>query len=1243
MAEKPTARYVAALMVLSAFCGLTTRSYGQVSRSEQSCIATFNKGIGKVAKAQGQAVGKCLNDFAAGRLVSTTPETCLVTDVFGRVSTTTNLALKSISSRCVQPFPFGTAPITDAVPDAVITEIDLVHGAIGRNLDTALVSTTAGAHCQASVSAALRKCSDMRRREFIKCQKAGLRAGVITDAASLEATCLGTGDDPQPDPRGKIARACGDIVTAAIAGRCGGVDLAVAFPPCGSATQGALASCLAAESGCQVCRFLNELDGLARDCDRFDDGNGNNGSCGAECGDGILQDGEPCDDGNQNSGDGCSNACRVEPGWSCSGSPSVCTPTCGNGVLDAGEECDDGGTANGDGCSAACTVETGYTCTGSPSVCTRNCGNGIIGAGETCDDGNGASGDGCSSSCQVEPGYKCTGQPSVCTFVCGNGVFDPGETCDDGDTTAGDGCSPLCQIEPGWLCSGMPSHCVPLCGDGLIRGGETCDDGNATSGDGCSFTCQVEAGFSCVGSPSNCTPNCGDGFIRGAETCDDGNAVSGDGCSGVLCRQEVGWTCAGQPSVCHRNCGNGHLDPQEECDDGNLVNGDGCNAGCRAEPGYACGGEPSVCVHTCGNGFLDAGETCDDGNTTNRDGCSASCRTESGWYCGIPGTPCSRFDVFIDTPAHGIFTTASSITVTGHYTTLPAGHAAITFNGVPASVGEVNPVTRTFSHTLPLSQAAIFNPMKVSLTNTDTGEDVRDRIVVIDGPSVADGALSPQSVALRMNDSGLDSIEPIVGQLAASQLNIGALLPAGTVISDSCAINTFLGCLGSARVTIANPPPSYGSLAFNADSMQDFVEADITINNIRIDVDINGSGLVPSCGLRLTANALLLNGNYAMQPENDAANNVDVNLTGPMGVNFAGFNHTFTSGICDAPIIGDIINALLPDIQSLAVNGIKGFLDDPDGSGPQESPIAEGFETALAGISIAGPIGQGVGLMFESPLFDVLEDPTGITFGSNSRFTVSVGNGPGQCVPPPGAPNFTASYAPASTFPTFGATTPVAHTPYGLGIAISTAAFNQLLRGETECGLMRTSLSTIDIDGPGGAPPLPITAGVLSLLSPEFGQLPGNTPLRVDIAPTLAPVLTGNAGPNGELAELKIAHIAIDIVEPGPETVWLSGAFDARLGLNFAFLPDGSGLSISISEPSASDLTMTVIDNPLGTNEAQIEAVLPGLIRAQIPDLAGALAGFPLPQFFGLSLGGVEVSRTGGQFMGLYANLTPAP
>src|SRR5581483_6809560 len=312
MAEYPTARYVAAVLAVSAVCGLTHRADAQVPRSAQTCITTFNKGIGKVAKAQDTAGGKCITDFASGRLVSTTPELCLISDPSGRVGSPTTRVATQAGTRCPGPRPCGTSSMAAAAPAAVITDIDLLHGAIGRNLGTALVPNAAVARCQSSVSAAVRKCSDMRRREFVSCQNNGLRSGTITNAATLESTCLGTGDATQPDPKGKIARACGTVIADTIAKRCGGVDLSAAFPACHTGTQTGLASCLSGATGCQVCRFLNEVDGLARDCDRFDDGNGDNGSCGAECGDGVVQAEEACDDGDLTSGDGCSNTCRIE-------------------------------------------------------------------------------------------------------------------------------------------------------------------------------------------------------------------------------------------------------------------------------------------------------------------------------------------------------------------------------------------------------------------------------------------------------------------------------------------------------------------------------------------------------------------------------------------------------------------------------------------------------------------------------------------------------------------------------------------------------------------------------------------------------------------------------------------------------------------------------------------------------------------------------------------------------------------
>src|SRR5690242_5292458 len=66
---------------------------------------------------------------------------------------------------------------------------------------------------------------------------------------------------------------------------------------------------------------------------------------------------------NMTSGDGCSNNCTLEPGYTCTGMPNVCTFTCGNGTVSGNELCDDGNTTSGDGCSSLCVPE--ITCNGS--------------------------------------------------------------------------------------------------------------------------------------------------------------------------------------------------------------------------------------------------------------------------------------------------------------------------------------------------------------------------------------------------------------------------------------------------------------------------------------------------------------------------------------------------------------------------------------------------------------------------------------------------------------------------------------------------------------------------------------------------------------------------------------------------------------------------------------------------------------------------------------------------------------
>jgi hypothetical protein len=599
-----------------------------------------------------------------------------------------------------------------------------------------------------------------------------------------------------------------------------------------------------------------------------------------------------------------------------------------------------------------------------------------------------------------------------------------------------------------------------------------------------------------------------------------------------------------------------------------------------------------------------------------------------GAVCGSVPT------ITITSPAHGTFSTASSILVTGTVGNVDLANTEVRINGTVVPLSGAN-----FSYTMPLNATAVLNPVFAELRNLTTQQILaRARNMVIYGNSVADGAFSLNGVGLRITDQGLNKLEPIIS--SGVSINPATLLPVGSVvISNYCAIGGPFGtCLGRETATIANPPPSISGFALDADSMTNFVAGDVTVNNLRIDLNLSGSGLAPSCGLRLSATTTQIFGDYALQPDATDPHNVDVNEIGDPVVSFAGFQQNFTSGICDFPLIGDLIQLIVGNVEPTVISGFQNALKDPDGAGPADAPIADAIETALANISIAGPIGDALQVNFDSPLFDVAEDDNGITLGSDARITSSIGTGPGQCSPPPGAPDLTASYHVAETFPAFGATTP-GGLPYHIGIAISTSAFNQLLKAQIECGLLQTSITQIDL----GNGLQPVTAGSLLILIPQLASFDPATPMRIDLKPTLAPFMTGNAGPGGELGELRIPQLGIEVhiddgAHPGDTGLIIRGTIDARTGLDLTF--DNATSSLVFSVGSATDIQIAFLKNNIGVNEANVVAVLNFLLPTLLPSLGDGLGAFPLPEFFGLSLQAVEVGRTG-QFYSVYANLAP--
>lgn len=586
--------------------------------------------------------------------------------------------------------------------------------------------------------------------------------------------------------------------------------------------------------------------------------------------------------------------------------------------------------------------------------------------------------------------------------------------------------------------------------------------------------------------------------------------------------------------------------------------------------------------------------------------------------------------LLIDSPGNGDFTNASSVEVTG------SANGAEPVTDLTVNGASVLPLDQdnAYMTTVPLDPVAVFNPIVAELT-TQVGTILRDRVTQIVGDGintgfVLDGQMAPQSIAMRFTDTGLQQIEPIVATLSGDALDIETLLTAqNPVLDDECVFEVLGLCWYFATVNIVEVGFSSFDLTFDAEASGS-TAVDVTINDFFVDIDLHIRDQVAvefDCGLEITTDSTAIDGNYDMVPLSGNPSKVDVNQVGNVAVALTGFNHDFTSGICDLPVIGDIIDAIVGgSLQGLVQGGFEDNLNDPDGSGPLDSPIAGGIQSALDGIDIAGPVGETIGVNLDAEFFAITEDADGISFNVDSSITAAN--------PDPLAPDIPASYSVAEAFPSFGNTTPVGGLPYGMALGISTTAFNMLLKAEIESGLLRTDITEFDL----GGGPLPLTVGLIKTFIPELdGQFDDAEAVAVELRPVLAPIVTGAPGPLGELAELRMAHLIVDIVIVNPDYRALSLAVDVDLGIDLVASP--TGLGFSIGAPAPQDVNIDILENPLNSNETVIQAFLSSFLPLAFPGLADALGGFPLPSFLGLELDPVEVSRAG-EFMTIYANLT---
>ena len=708
-------RGVVGVIGMLAVLGFSGAAHAQVSSADRACITAFNSGVRTVAKAHGRQIRKCLHDFAAGRLSALTPEGCVVADTSGKLGKAVTRAVALTNLKCAGGLPgFGATPVEPALVRAVVGQIDLSHGAFGPNLNQGLLASATGATCQARVGGALLKCADRRVREFLSCQKLGLRRGDITDAASLTAACLGTGAQSQPDPTGRIGRDCGAKVATQLTAACVPVDLTQAFSPCDLATSSdvtGVETCLKRESACHLCLVLNEVDApeprlrslrrRQRHQRQLRLGVRRRGAAGQR----NLR--RRRYDAERRLLRRLHRRGRLELHRRAQRLHAELRQRCARRGRDLRRRRHDLGRRLLERLHGRERVHLHRRAERLHAQLRRRRPGRRRGLRRR---RRPRAATAARAAARSRPGYTCSGEPSVCAFVCGNGSFQSGESCDDGDAAGGDGCSSVCQIETGWICVGAAEPLLAAVRRRpAARRARPATTATRRAATAARSTAGVEAGFSCSGTPSNCLAVCGDGFIRGFETCDDATTPAATAALPTSAARRPASCCSGQPSVCVANCGDGNLDGPRSATTATTPAATVAAPPASPRPATPAAASRASACPPAATALLNMSEECDDGNAISGDGCSASCVNEPGYHCTLPGPRLQPVRVCSSTRRR----TASSrpparSSITGHYTTLLPGQVAVTVNGVPAS--SVNQVLRTFSHTVPLSAAGDLQP-----------------------------------------------------------------------------------------------------------------------------------------------------------------------------------------------------------------------------------------------------------------------------------------------------------------------------------------------------------------------------------------------------------------------------------------------------------------------------------------------------------------------------------------------------
>jgi len=434
------------MAILSGLLALSVTGQGQQQDgSQQKCINALNKAAGKVLSVQGKVAANCRKDFSNGK---SSAATCIAADTKQKVADAMAKTLKAETDKCVVApgFAAGSSGLEAANANLEASEnaLGLVYELLGDDIDAGTrlkAANKAQAACQGAVMKAAQKCLDTKLKVFNKCKQDGLMGkvppGPIDDAQSLEDLCFQAILD---DAKGNIGKKCAGVagqgLDGALAKKC--TEKGVAGSSLEDTFAGVVPPITVAELDriveCQACVYLNAVDGLARDCDFFD-----NGLVDASCGVSTPPTTLPCVPnctGLDCGDDGCGGSCGT---CSLANATSQCVAGACD-IVSCQAPFDDCDSIAANGCEADTDTSLSH-CGGCNSLCslanaTEYCSGGLCLLG-ACNSGfascDANTGNGCeinhasvTGSCSTPSYMGSMSGDRACGFICGlNTGWDP--------------------------------------------------------------------------------------------------------------------------------------------------------------------------------------------------------------------------------------------------------------------------------------------------------------------------------------------------------------------------------------------------------------------------------------------------------------------------------------------------------------------------------------------------------------------------------------------------------------------------------------------------------------------------------------------------------------------------------------------------------------------------------------------------------------------------------------------------